>query len=144
MRRLLNKIKYRHQRCKYGISDYDLMDFDVWFLKSMPIILKRFKDKHHGIPCGYFENEFYELNKDKIGEDNYIKLKEGKMNIFCISDELGENFDDYLNKRWNEELDKMIYLFNECNNELPRNEYQEECKKSALEMFVKYFDGLWW
>ena len=144
MIKVFRKIKYAFQRFKYGISDYDLMDFDMWFLQNMPIILTRFKNKKLGWPCGYFENEFYELNKDRIDPEIYNKIKIGRADAYSISDEFGHEFDAYTESRWDQELDKMIHLFNECKDESPKNEYQEKCKEEALALFVKYFDGLWW
>lgn len=78
-RRIINKIKRSIQRLKYGVSDYDLMNFDMWFLENIPKLLKRFKDNHHGVPVGYFENDYYLSVKDKLDDDTYNNLVEGKL-----------------------------------------------------------------
>ena len=74
------------------------------------------------------------------------------------------NTEKYCNKRWNEILDSMIFLFDECDDaksSMQNNyditvdfdgykkrqdeieKYQNKCKKEALKMFCEYFDYLW-
>ena len=79
-------------------------------------------------------------------------------------EEFKEEADKCCNKRWNKVLDKMIFLFDECDDKKCslQNQYdlktdsknyykrqdeiekhQEKCKNEGLKMFVKYFDNLW-
>lgn len=108
----------------------------------MPIFLKRFKDKHQGVPVEYFDEDFYNLIKDKIDDEIYEIIMNHKADAYSIG--YGDEYDKYLNDKWNETLDKMIFLFNECNKDDHRNEYQEKCFNEAMALFIKYFDGLWW
>ena len=201
---LKEKRKYIRQRSKKGYCDKDVWNIDMWFLHIMPRMLEELKKQHMGWPMMLIE-EYYELNKDKISLDktdfcNYAD--------YPLHEDLYKKAEEWQNNRWNEVLEKMIFLFDESNEETcqVKNEfgddynkasaefrdkygvlgqglatdeereikngsirlhsmeevpmykdinekyfireaeiiqYREKCKREALEMFVKYFDGLW-
>jgi len=138
------KIKWAYQRVKKGYSDWDLGDMDIWFLETIPKMLKDFKDKNNAIPTSMFE-EYLDAHKD---QDDYLDDEAEKTAI----------------AQWNKTLDRMIYCFNEANEDKcsKRNEYdyktekeahlnkekeitlyREEMLKEGFELFRKYFHNLW-
>jgi len=138
------KIKWAYQRVKRGYSDYDLGDMDIWFLETIPKMLQDFKDKNNAMPTSMFE-EYLDAHKD---QDDYLDDEAEKM----VMD------------KWNKTLDRMIYCFNEANEDKcsKRNEYdyktekeahlnkekeitlyREEMLKEGFELFRKYFHNLW-
>ena len=203
---IFTRHKYKKQRAKWGFCSYDAMDIDVWFLSIMPRMIEYLRNNHVGFPA-WIRSEYYEQNKDKLDmtEKEFFAYNPNETKE---QEEFKENADNYCNEKWNEILDRMIFLFDECDDEkctqqnefreeyyntskkfaneygkcgeklsppkeasgknktvtshsmreVPEYEeiyykyyereeeisnYQEKCKKKALEMFVKYFDNLW-
>jgi hypothetical protein len=53
---------------------------------------------------------------------------------------------EYSLNKWNNILDRMIYLFNEakCDSLVLKTDYQKMCTQKGLELFKTYFEDLWW
>lgn len=159
-----DKIACKKERIEQGFCWWDAYDIDVWFLYIMPRMLEYYKKHNNAFPTKLME-EYYEQNK------NNTKMTENEFYSYNPDDTVEnkvfkENCDSCCFDKWNEILDRMIFLFDECNDEKcsKKNEYfehknenteayfkrqteiekyQDKCKKEALELFVKYFDNLW-
>lgn len=101
-----HRIKHSHQRITKGFADCDTFNIGTYLSQLIPAMLKDFKENKHSYPV------FYK-------EDGETMLPEEES---C--------------KKWNEILDRMIFLWNELDNELcsKKNPYEEEFMKA----FEKY------
>lgn len=101
-----HRIKHSHQRITKGFADCDTFNIGTYLSQLIPAMLKDFKENKHSYPV------FYK-------EDGETMLPEEES---C--------------KNWNEILDRMIFLWNELDNELcsKKNPYEEEFMKA----FEKY------
>ena len=113
--------KIRKERRDKGYSWVDVCDIGKWFINIIPKMIQELKDISFSYPC-VFDDEFIEKNKDII--DDPIALKNG----YCDNEELTSKFNEYCLKRWNEVLDRMIFLFNESDEDncSLQNKYEEE------------------
>ena len=132
---LLDKIKGYFQRKKYGISNLEASDFDTYYFINITKYLKRFKEINKGLPYGFFEKDFYNSIKNKIDDETYNKLINNEIDVEGAG--FGNEYYDFLVSKWNEELDKMILLFNESIN-------KKESRKEAMDMLTKYINELNW
>lgn len=192
-------LKYRRQRAKRGYSNYDVADIENWFFNIIPKMLKTLKKQKDNYP-ELFTEEWFENNKEKceelgLNKDNFYMI----LNDRCDEDanNLRIDLNNYNEKKWHELLDRMIFLFEETNEEtcsrknpyedecikridkcfpftkkerkkvkkdppsqeeegkykkvwklyseesIKIDDYMNQCKKEALEMFVKYLHNLW-
>ena len=83
-----HRIKHSHQRITKGFADCDTFNIGTYLSQLIPAMLKDFKENKHSYPV------FYK-------EDGETMLPEEES---C--------------KKWNEILDRMIFLWNELDNEL--------------------------
>ena len=132
--------KWKKQRAERGFSDYDIFEINTWFLNIMPEMIAELREKNLGYPM--FMRKKY-MDEHFLEEDT-------------ISDVQKEDMDEVCYSEWTNILSKMEHTFLEANPETcsykeledkdEKAYYKrlEENKKSALEMFVKYFDDLLW
>lgn len=130
--------KYRRQRAQRGWSVKDTWEVDTWFLTVVPEMLEYLKEHHHGFPTE-IQREYLEAHREELG----MTYEE-----FCIypADEnsegykLREKIDDICDRRWDEILGRMIFLFREANRETctVQNPYKEENRRIDREFTEKY------
>lgn len=128
--------KQAKERAKLGFCGRDVWEIDTWFLHIMPRMIERLRDHHFGFPTILTE-EYYELNKENISLSK---------NDFCNHvyyndyENLYNEVDKWCNNRWIEILNKMVFLFDECNDEkcTMKNEYYEEYLKMRKDFDKKY------
>lgn len=124
----------------------------------MPRMLEELRNNHLGFPSFLFE-EYYNIYQDTIpvSKEHFCRHIDYEKYKTIYS-----KADKWCNNKWNEILDRMIFLFDECDDEKctmkneyfditkenknlffkrQRVEYQENCKKEALDMFIN--DALW-
>ena len=137
-------MKNRRQRAKMGYSYYDVSDMDNWFLNIIPKMLRDLKNKKHSYP-ELFNDEWYEKNKERCYELD-IDVENFYWDLEQRTDEEGKDlFDDlseYNYNKWNEILDKMIFLFEESNEETckKKNPYKEEYfKQFSIDLPDSFF-----
>lgn len=133
---LLKNIKCANQRAKMGFCERDTYEIDSWFLTIIPKMLDYLNKKRRGYPCSLM-GEFYDRNKERIEiskKDFLMELHSDKYS------DLYDECDDWCDKRWNEILNNMIYIFNECDYDKcsMKNEFEEECQKALEEFDKKY------
>ena len=105
-----HRIKHSHQRITKGFADCDTFNIGTYLSQLIPAMLKDFKENKHSYPV------FYK-------EDGETMLPEEES---C--------------KKWNEILDRMIFLWNELDNELcsKKNPYEEEFMKAFMNEVPEY------
>ena len=124
------------ERATLGFCRRDVWEIDTWFLHIMPRMIEKLRDTHLGFPT-IFTEEYYELNKENISLSK---------NDFCNHvyyndyENLYNEVDEWCNNRWIEILNKMVFLFDECNDEkcTMKNEYYEEYLKMRKDFDKKY------
>ena len=132
--------RWKKQRAKRGFSDSNIFEIDTWFITIMPEMIAELRKKSLGYPM--FLRKKY-LDEHYLEEDTISDVQKKEMYEVCFLE-------------WTNILSEMEHTFLEANpetcsyKELEDNDEKayykrlEENKKSALEMFVKYFDDLWW
>ena len=132
-KRWLRNLKYAYQRIMYGYCDRDVFEIHSWFLKVVPGMLKELKKHSDNVPSSVY----MELGGDPVGWDEEIMKKAAE--------------------KWNSILNEMICLFEEADEEnekylglnsadelLKAEEHRDECLKSGMNLFTKWFRDLWW
>ena len=124
------------ERATLGFCRRDVWEIDTWFLHIMPRMIEKLRDTHLGFPTIFIE-EYYELNKENISLSkndfcNYVYYND--------YENLYNEVDKWCNNRWIEILNKMVFLFDECNDEkcTMKNEYYEEYLKMRKDFDKKY------
>ena len=130
----------KKERAKKGYSWSDVMNIDYWFLDIITRMLQEFKEKHDGYP-GQFTTEWFDANKDRIeGQDEDEKLV-----ILSKDEALQDEMVDFCSNKWNDVIDKMIFLFNEAKTEdYNKKEYADKCLEDGMKLFTQYFHNLWY
>ena len=102
------------QRVKRGWCDFDIINISDWFLSVIPSMLEEYKKNKSGAPCKLF-------GEDPTGSH----VVTGNPEIV---------------KKWDEILDKMIFLFREANEETcqKKNPYEDEHMRIFDEFTKKY------
>ena len=135
--KLFKNLKFARQRAKKGFCELDVWDIRYWFSRIMPDILQEYRDKHISIPSR-FVDEYYEINKDKMtmSYDEYMAYYPRSE----VDRKIINGIDDYVDNRWNEILDRMIFLFNEYDDEkcTMKNEYEDEYHVLLKDFEEKY------
>lgn len=108
------EIKWKKQRAEKCYCDLDVHDLDMWLEKTLLSILKEFKERHCGHPCGMTEDEW----------DNIL----GKM-IFLLTEMDEETCSKQLNKN---------YDFME------QQKYMTKCKDEFYDLLKEYHWDLWY
>lgn len=130
--------KCAKQRAIKGYCYRDLYAIDMWFLNTIPNMLSELVKR--GNKIGYpnqIAKQFYQVNKDRI------PVSEKEFVYGCLSDkhsDLIEESSNWCNKKWIEILNRMIFLFTECQIDKCslKNKYQEEYNKANIEFCNKY------
>ena len=141
-------LKCAWQRAVKGYCFRDLWSIDEWFLKLMPRMLQEFKNNSYGYPAEFNNSEEW----DNILNRMIYCLKEAHIDTCSIKNEFEYqcdfNFkstgDGYstLETIYPTEKDKeMSELY--YKKELEIEKYREEKLQEGLQLFVKYFNGLW-
>lgn len=146
-RKAYYKIRDYLQRKKYGISNWDISEFDSWYFTTMSKRIKRFKELNRMLPYG-LDKEFYNSIKDNLDEETYNNLMNDKIDASSVG--LKDECYDYMVSKWNDELDKMIFLFSEGGNlnynclNKEEYEYKNKCREEAMKMLAKYVNHMNW
>ncbi len=143
--------KYRRQRAQRGWSVRDTWAVDSWFLTVVPQMLEYLKEHHTGFP-NEVQREYLEAHRDELGM-TYEEFCNYPADENSEGYKLREKIDDICDRRWEEILGRMIFLFREANRETctaqnlcaqeDRWDYQDRCKTEALDLFNKWFWCLW-
>ena len=137
--------KWKKERAEYGFSIHDTFELNTWFYFIIPEMVKVIRDNKYGMPGFLFIERYFNLHKElPISYEDYCN------NIDSDDEVIKKISDDLLNEH-NKTLDLIIYTFNESmedtcslNDKTNIEEYLEENKRKALELFVKNIDLLWW
>ena len=116
------RIKYAYQRAKRGYSDLDWFDIDLWFIHTMPRLLRELLNHFNTFPEGYGDVESVEDWKKILREM-----------ITCL-----ENMDE----------DKVAIELEQTEPDCIKAyeqtlEIVESNKNKFFELFSKYFWCLW-
>ena len=106
-------IKWSKQRAKRGFADSDVWSMYKYLEELMPAMLQHLKDNRMGSPA-------------MLGQD--------------YTDEHGIMQNDDCHKKWDEILDRMIFLWRELDEETcsEKNKYEKEYSKASDEFHKKY------
>ena len=118
----------RRQRAKKGYSDFDVSDMDIWFMNIIPKMLKDFRKSMQAYP-ELFTEEWFENNKEECEKYGYdIDAFYRNTRFDEDAERLSKEINNYNLRKWEETLDRMIFLFEETNEELcsKKNPYKEE------------------
>jgi len=109
-------LRYSKQRITRGFADIDVWELHSYLSTLIPEMLQSFRDNHFGAPS-------------RLGEE-------------CVNEE-GIMVNDACHERWDEILDRMIFLWRESGeNTCTRvNTFEAEYDKAYEEFKEKY--GLW-
>ena len=109
--------KWHKQRKERGFSDCDAWNMYQWFIDVAKPMLQKLRDTHVGVPASLCEHA---SGNGKTSPGNSTP-----------SDGV---------EKWNEILDKMIFLLNEMDEEncSKKNKYQEELDRVTDEFTRKY------
>ncbi len=134
----LNNQKCAKQRARKGYCERDVDEINTWFLCIIPEMLDELNKKRNNYPTTLLA-EFYQKNKDRIvGTEKEFSLGQNEANKVIY-----EEAATWCEKRWNEILTRMMFLFSESRND-ENHDYREKCLNEGFALFVKYFDDLWW
>ena len=118
----------RRQRAKKGYSDFDVSGMDIWFMNIIPKMLRDFRKSMQAYP-ELFTEEWFENNKEECEKYDY-DINAFYCNTRCDEDaeRLSREINNYNLRKWEETLDRMIFLFEETNEEMcsKKNPYIEE------------------
>lgn len=159
-------IKHSWQRISKGYCHLDVLDMDVWFLKTVPDMIEELRKSTSSFPATV-QYRYIEEHKKELGMD-YDTYKIWKFDG-GEEDSKREKIDKLCRQEWFRILDRMVFLFREADedtcsrqsrylkalekgdksaefdpaeeNEL--REYRDSCLKEALGMFYQYFHNLW-
>ena len=126
----------RRERAKKGYCFEDVLNMGGWLLNIIPKMLKDYKGHTNSFP-EQFIDEWFSINREKCEElglnrsNFYVELNTR------MDDEANKLRDDLVNynkKKWDEILDKIIYLFEEANEETcsKKNPYKEEYLRRCI------------
>lgn len=126
-------LKYCWQRICNGYCEKDTFSIDYWFLNVVPKMLKKFKENLHGAPgiLLYKDQPENFMNSPQClnlsVEDTDVRQQENS----SVKD---------INVEWAEILERMIFLFNEANEENceKKNPFEEEYEQVRKEFSEKY------
>ena len=144
LREMRNERRFRRERAKKGYCIYDLWAMDDWFISIIPKMLREFKEKNWCYPTLWVE-EWYEQNKERcnnagINEDNFYIVETGGNTD--EQEQLRADLSHYQSNKWKEILDRMIFLFEESNEETckKKNPYEEEhSKQFSIDLPDRFF-----
>ena len=158
------KKNVKKERAEKGYSWWDVMDMDRWFLNIVPKMLQELKEKYDGFPR-QFEKQWLLQHWSQVdGKSEFQKFVTIQHN-----DEIRLQMEEDCKNKWNDILDKIIFLFKEAdeeqctyvnkydeNHEDPELEelwyqenhkisvYQDKCLKEGMQLFTTYFRHLWY
>lgn len=121
-------MKNRRQRAKMGYSYYDVSVMDNWFINIIPKMLRDYKKSMQAYP-ELFTEEWFENNKEECEKYGYdIDAFYCNTRFDEDAERLSKEINKYNLRKWEETLDKMIFLFEESNEETcsRKNPYEEE------------------
>lgn len=151
LREMRNERKFRRQRAKKGYADCDLWGIDDWFLNIIPKMLRDLKEYKDSYPT-LWQEEWYEHNKERcinagINDDNFYILETADDKTE-EQEKLSEELSQYQQKTWNDILDRMIFLFEEsdedkCSMKNPYYDvYHEKVLKPWGDRFFNYINDV--
>lgn len=110
--------KWGRQRAKRGYSDNDAWNISSWFLDVMPKMLRQMRNNLHGCPTG-------------------VSAPMNNSQAVVLTDEEKESLPM---KKWEETLDRMIFLLGEMNEDTCSyvNPYKKEHDKMNEDFRKKY------
>jgi hypothetical protein len=126
----MKKLRFIKQRVKRGYADEDVWSMNYWFIKTVVPMLKQLKEEKHGYPFDMTEKEW-----DDILDEMIFNFTEADEDTCSMKNEYWEK---YYNSPEKEELRKQW-----IKREEEINQYQNDCKNKAFELFSKYFWSLW-
>ena len=132
-------------KCK-GFKLEDTYEINTWFLNTIPNMLQVLKEQNNGYPA-IFNKEYYDNHKDELeGVDEFIFTQVFDNQLSDLLKQKQKQMQEYSLNKWNNILDRMIYLFNEakCDSLVLKTDYQKMCTQEGLELFKTYFEDLWW
>lgn len=119
----LNMIKIRFLRGRYGVSHYDIWDFDTYLLEVFKNGIEVFRKDNISIPGSLTEEEW----------DNILARMEELISIVQIDGVDCEEAEKYYDKnmhQWYIEVKKW-------------DEYREECWEEFCDLMKEWFFHLW-
>lgn len=117
-------IRCCHQRIHKGYCVKDTWSIDYWFISTLKPMLEDLKNDHHGFPA-FLEYDYWEEHKDEIGMsyEQWMSWSkdENKNRLKAAADKICD-------QKWNEILERMIFLLNEMDEDTcsRQNPYKEE------------------
>lgn len=115
------RIKYNRQRIKYGWSEPDTWNMDVWFLNVVPPMLKHLRDNQHGHPGTMTADEWNKILNRMI----------------CLFEACNEDHEEEIYDKYHSDRKKFIEEL------LKEDDRKEKCKNEAFALFSKHFWDLW-
>lgn len=123
--------KCAKQRAINGFCKREVWEIDTWFFRIIPRMLECFiKTKDCSFPV-FLKDEFYNTFKDSMPMSQEIFYMGYSINDDEKEKEIFKKSGDWCYKRWNSILNRMLFLFNECNEETcsKQNQYYDEYMK---------------
>ena len=109
------------QRFKWGFSNRDVGDIDSWFVKTMSLILKKYRATHWGVPIEYKDNpDEWDERIDEMITCLGLMSEESALDFYGE-----ENYE-----RSNNPTDEVLTIM-------------DTNKKIFFELFEKHFYNLW-
>lgn len=158
-------IKCAWQRANKGYCYRDLWSIDSWFMRIMPEMIREYKKNKHGYPSRFKSEEEW----DKILDTIILHFREANAETTSFINKYDEGYYKKVLPIWIEQFkdsekelsDTGYYTVQSIQDmnvleeikKLDENHYSEYRKKQeymrinkekALELFVKYFDDLWY
>ena len=159
-------VKHSWQRISKGYCHLDVLDLDVWFLKTVPDMIKELRNSTISFPVAV-AYRYIEEHKDELGMDyeTYINWKHDGSE----EDKKREKIDELCRNEWFRILERMVFLFREADEDTcsrqskylvalikgdksvkydpvedeELQEYRNSCLKEAMYMFYQSFHDLW-
>ena len=150
MKEIFRKIKWFFQRGRRGFADVDVWNMD-WYLEHLILnMLKQLRETKHGYPSCFETSEEWDEEFDKM----IYYFEEAFEDTCSKQNKYEEEYMEELSKANSYIDENNIYHLDlsEKGEKLSRQrlseeyrleEYREENKNKAFEMFSKYFHCLW-
>lgn len=125
MRKIIDffrNIKFCYQRIKWGWSEPDAWNVDMWFSRTVPQMLRYLRKTSHGCPCN-------------------MTMKQWQKTLYTMEFLLREADEDLCSMQNEYSVIKQPNQYHKRMLEIAR--YREDCKDEAFDMIKKYFYDLW-
>ena len=128
---LKRDIRRCHDRIFYGFCDYDLYAINDWFIKIMPVMLKRFRDQTHSYPLleGYTARQI--ADREESGYEEWKAILTRMIWLLREADEDHSSKKNPLQAEYDAAVEKFEKKYGMFGQKLMTKRDRDESKKTG-------------